>query len=220
MDAVSNWIDKHIRIVRMVPYVIGGIGAYIVIRNYHLFTRFRSVSSIPQQLFDKNSTLYGKVRQCYGDRLEVWHIPLGYRLLKPRLPPSKDFLTVRFSGITIPDPAAANNRMMNNLSNSYVYFTLLYRSQEAVESIVYLRSKIFSFRKTSINELLIKEGLGVIHDVRGFHSNQEYSSFVSNLTRGELHAKNRGRGLWEGTEYEKNRWKFLRLMKKKIKRKQ
>jgi hypothetical protein len=165
MDAVSNWIDKHIRIVRMVPYVIGGIGAYIVIRNYHLFTRFRSVSSIPQQLFDKNSTLYGKVRQCYGDRLEVWHIPLGYRLLKPRLPPSKDFLTVRFSGITIPDPAAANNRMMNNLSNSYVYFTLLYRSQEAVESIVYLRSKVSQNLKPFISGIMMYATLSQGHFV-------------------------------------------------------
>ena len=67
-------------------------------------------------------------------------------------------------------------------------------------SVVFLQGWLR--RQFNVNAALVSAGVGAICDVKGLHNNAQYLSFVKELSRKELVAKKKGRGMWAGTEHE------------------
>lgn len=57
------------------------------------------------------------------------------------------------------------------------------------------------WRKFSVNEDLLREGVGAVDVVTGLAKSGDYAKIVSGLTRSERIAKARGEGVWQGTEH-------------------
>ena len=68
--------------------------------------------------------------------------------------------------------------------------------------------------KYSVNEALVTAGLATVTDTKGFHSNKQYASFMTSLTRRELQAQRKGVGMWAGSDYESWTRKVLRTFQK------
>ncbi|XP_011409655.1 PREDICTED: probable endonuclease lcl3 [Amphimedon queenslandica] len=217
MDVMDDWIDKNIRLVRLLPWFVGGFGVYLIARNTHMFSHFQSAASIPLNLVRTNHRLTGRVVNFSGDSLGVWHIPLGHWVLRRKLhPPSNEnLLRVSFAGISHNDLTKTGKWIEENLYNEKIRFILLDGNEEQVECIVFKANKFPFFNTASINESLLTNGLATIRDVPCFHGNtRHHTSFVSRLVKSEKAAKKRGRGMWEGSEHEKWRWKIWRGVKK------
>ena len=52
-----------------------------------------------------------------------------------------------------------------------------------------------------MNEELLTSGVGSLGDVTGFKNNADYAQFVSRLIQSEKEAKEKGSGIWHGTEH-------------------
>lgn len=60
---------------------------------------------------------------------------------------------------------------------------------------------LLRWRKFSVNEHLLREGVGAFDEVTGVAKRADYTKIVSGLTRTERVAKTRGKGVWQGTEH-------------------
>lgn len=134
---------------------------------------------------------------------------------------------VKFAGLSVNDLQKTEDWLAKNLLNQKIRFVLLDKDKEQVECLVYKANRVsalvpsfllilLQFRpyNSTINELLILEGLATVESVPRFHSNQYHASFKAKMINSEDVAKKRGRGMWEGTGYEKWRWKIWRATKR------
>ena len=89
IDETTEFINDHIRIFRLLPWVIGGVGVGLLVRFYPrmAFRRYQRPSDVPQQLIENNVRLTGIVAMTRWNSLGVWHVPLWRRVLRMRHQP-------------------------------------------------------------------------------------------------------------------------------------
>ncbi|KAG5448512.1 Protein C3orf33 [Clonorchis sinensis] len=76
IDRLQKLVDDHLRIVRLVPSILGLCGLVLISKHYYLFSRFRSVFEIPNELFTRRLKLRGVVASVSFDgELKIIHLP-------------------------------------------------------------------------------------------------------------------------------------------------
>lgn len=92
IEQSTEFINAHLRLFRMIPWAIAGVGVALIIRYSRLpVRRLRQVSAIPESLIRNNEQLAGIVMSADWNRIGVWHVPPWRRLLRWRYrPPSED----------------------------------------------------------------------------------------------------------------------------------
>ena len=91
IEQSTEFINDHLRLFRMIPWVIGGVGVAILIRYSRLpVRRLKRVMAVPESLIQNNEQLSGIVMSTNWNRIGVWHVPPWRRLLRWRYrPPGK-----------------------------------------------------------------------------------------------------------------------------------
>ena len=57
-------------------------------------------------------------------------------------------------------------------------------------------------RNYNVNQAIISTGNGSITDtVRGFKTNEAYAKFVTQISKKEMAAQRKGKGMWQGTDH-------------------
>ncbi|CAL8071851.1 unnamed protein product [Calicophoron daubneyi] len=76
VDRFQRFVDNHLQVVRIIPPLLGFSGLFLISKHYYLFTRFRTVSSVPVEVFTRRLRLRGIVRSVEADgEVQVEHIP-------------------------------------------------------------------------------------------------------------------------------------------------
>jgi hypothetical protein len=90
LDVATEYINDNIKTFRRLPWIIGGVGAVLLVRFYPrmAFRRYRRPSDIPRQLFETNARLTGVIAATGWDSVGVWHVPLWRRVLRWRHQPT------------------------------------------------------------------------------------------------------------------------------------
>lgn len=221
IDRASSFVDRHLMFFRTLPIVIGGVGLVLILRhmNQRVFSRFKRVSDIPVKYLQSNKTLYGVVPSTEWDSMNVWHVPIGKRLLglsrrPPINCPKDELLRIRFAGVSVGQ--GAGEWLHSKLVDREVWFTLLHpQGKRTVECAVYTKQKGAFSKKCCVNAELIADGLGTSTEVQGFSNPKAYEKFVSLLRKKEQHAKASGTGMWEGSEHESWWTKAKRFFKRR-----
>ena len=77
LDILTEFINDHIRVYRMIPWIVGSVGIALFLRYSHIpLRRFRQVSDIPADFITKNRCISGVVKGANWNTVEVWHIPM------------------------------------------------------------------------------------------------------------------------------------------------
>ena len=89
IDETTEFINDHIRIFRLLPWVIGGVGVGLLVRFYPrmVFRRYQRPSDVHRQLIENNVRLTGIVAMTGWNSLGVWHVPQWRHVLRIRHQP-------------------------------------------------------------------------------------------------------------------------------------
>lgn len=207
LDTLTEFINLHIRCYRLIPYVTGAVGVVFLLCYFRVpIRRIRQVSDIPQELITGNRKLSGVVKVTGHDSLGVWHVPtwkwmLSFGTHPPKECLSKDLLRVQFSGVSINDYTATAAWLKECVLGKKVWLKLLDRtSKDSVHCMVYSK-KPRTLWKKCVNKELLELGIASVEEVKGVNSNAEYVRLTAALLQTEQTAKQKGIGVWQGTEY-------------------
>ena len=83
LDLVSHTVDTHLRLFRLLPWLLGATGLVIFYRHsrYHV-RRFSQVTDIPQSCLAAHVPLHGVVVSLEAQSVGVWHVPLWKRWIR------------------------------------------------------------------------------------------------------------------------------------------
>lgn len=207
LDNLTEFINLHVRYYRLIPSVAGTFFVIFLLRYFRVpLRRIRQVSDISQVLITGNRKLSGIVQITGHDSLGVWHVPTWKWMLSVGTYPSKkwsskDLLKVHFSGVAITDYSVAAAWLREHVQGKRVWLRLLDRTYEdIVYCVVYSRSPRLLW-KMCVNKELLELGVASFEEVRGVGSNADYVKLTNALLESERRAKQKGKGMWRGTEY-------------------
>ena len=168
-------------------------------------------------LIVRNRTLSGVVQSTGHDSLKFWHVP-GWRWIlrvgrrPPETCPQNKLLKVLFSGVAIEDKAAVL-AWLKQMVGKRVWIKPLNcnKNDSVVYGMVYCKKSGVAGRKICMNNELMKLGMASMTKIQGVVSNSEYAKLTSGLLQAEKSAKERGVGVWQGTDHMTlwNRFKSL-----------
>ncbi|XP_078064293.1 protein C3orf33 homolog isoform X3 [Mustelus asterias] len=182
------------------------------------FTKFTSAAEIPDRFIEKNVILRGRVHHITRNGLEVEHIPITFPVISTlqRRWQSDGHLMLRLAGLQMTDEGRIWLREQIKPSH-VVWFQPLRRDNSIIDCIV--RFKKDGFFSVSLNEEILRNGLGRTVNIEGLNSNPKlYWRLQKKLLRAELNALKKGKGIWkEPTLLEKisndlQRYKILHNM--------
>ncbi|XP_048398027.1 protein C3orf33 homolog isoform X2 [Stegostoma tigrinum] len=180
------------------------LGSYlsrlVEIADEHLnvvrFTKFNNALEIPDSFIEKRVKLRGRVHHVTKYGLEVEHVPITLpivSILQRRQ--SSGRLMVRLAGLQMTDEGKA--WLKEQIKPSHiVWFQPLRRENSFIDSIVRLnKTRFFS---VSLNEEILRRGLGRVINIEGLQSNPKlYWRLQSKLLKAELKALKKGKGIWK-----------------------
>ncbi len=77
LETISDFVDSHIRVFRMLPWLMGCTGVLLMYRHSRgILRQFNSISDIPMSVVNGHVPLQGVVRRVSGESVWVWHIPV------------------------------------------------------------------------------------------------------------------------------------------------
>ncbi len=77
LETVSDFVDSHIRLFRMIPWIVGCTGLLLMYRHSRsIFRRFNSASDIPVSVVAACVPLRGAVMRVSCEGVWVCHVPL------------------------------------------------------------------------------------------------------------------------------------------------
>ena len=112
LEVATETINNHLRVVRLLPWVMGGVGVLLIARYSRMvrpintasdilqdfclhffprqFAQYHRAADVPSHLLSQGATLRGVAVGAWPDgRLDVWHAPPGRRWLRwKHKPPS------------------------------------------------------------------------------------------------------------------------------------
>ena len=211
LDNLTEYINLHIRLYRLTPYIIGAVGIVYFLRYFRVpLKRLQHVSDIPKELIISNRKLTGVVKATGPDNIGVWHIPQWKRMLlfktnPPKQCSSKDLLLVRFSGVAIENFSTTTAWLKSQTLGKRVWVRLLdSTSTDSVHCVVHMKQPGTLGRlgrKICVNNELLMLGMGTVEEVKGVSSNNLYAKLTTSFLKSEQVAKKKGVGVWQGTEY-------------------
>ena len=83
MDMTSDYINTHLRLFRMLPWAVAGVGAFFIYKySRPPLRRLCKVGEIPPSVVVDNVPLRGVVQSTGWDSIGVWHVPTWRRLFR------------------------------------------------------------------------------------------------------------------------------------------
>ena len=83
MDVTSDYINTHLRLFRMLPWAVAGVGAFFIYKYSRApLRRLCKVGEIPPSVVVDNVPLRGVVQSTGWDSIGVWHVPTWRRLFR------------------------------------------------------------------------------------------------------------------------------------------
>ncbi len=220
LDAMTEYIDKHIRWYRLIPTIATSGALVFLIYYFHVpIRKIKNGTHLSNALILRNKTLSGVVKSTGHDSIGVWHIP-GWRRItrigtKPQeqCPPDQ-LLSVGFSGLYIQDKMAASVWLKQCMLGQTVRVKLMSHStsDDRVDCMVYYKKAGRMKKKTiCLNEELLRLGVATVTEIQGDFANSDYAKITAALLKAEGNAKRKGVGVWTGTDHVTlwNRFKFF-----------
>ena len=153
---VSNFMDKHVKIIGYAKYALAGAGLFIIGRSIRISQKFVSVTDIPETWIKNHVRLQGSVRHVEDGILFVEHIPIISRSKKKSV---HGYLPIKICGTQVRDDG--NKWLQTHVKGKPVWFKMLaINGNGQLEAIV--RSRQQWYKTIKLNEYIIKQKLGVV----------------------------------------------------------
>ncbi|XP_078064287.1 protein C3orf33 homolog isoform X2 [Mustelus asterias] len=194
LSQVGQFADEHIHVVQHLSTGLAVVGVVMFARSIRLFTKFTSAAEIPDRFIEKNVILRGRVHHITRNGLEVEHIPITFPVISTlqRRWQSDGHLMLRLAGLQMTDEGRIWLREQIKPSH-VVWFQPLRRDNSIIDCIV--RFKKDGFFSVSLNEEILRNGLGRTVNIEGLNSNPKlYWRLQKKLLRAELNALKKGEG--------------------------
>lgn len=216
---ITTFMDRYIREAKWVAYGVGSVGLLLVLRGVHATDVFSAAKDIPKRFIKNNVQLKGRVVSMeVNGTLSIAHQPM--LSIKPkwfqRFYKTKP-LPVELAYISL--SPLGQQWIGNNVMGKKVLFQPLAIQEksplleDSVQAAVYI-PKVF--RKTCVNEELIREGLcKVSYDFQQdmCQLSPAQSQLLDRLIALESAACKKERGMWKSLPSEKNSSKILGALK-------
>ncbi|XP_013407401.1 protein C3orf33 isoform X2 [Lingula anatina] len=189
------YVDDHMNVFRLVPYVVGAVALGTIAKSIALFRQFRHVSEIPKRFIDNHVQLAGQIRHCHNNgTLDVEHIPIGNLIEALRLTSNPGFLKVRLAGIKLEEVVGVP-WIQAECDRRYIWFRMLRVNPEnpdTLDCIIQTRNPWFAFKKDCFNAELVREGLATVTPMEEFKDckDREYLKFMKQLRKAEQPKQN------------------------------
>ncbi|XP_060690143.1 protein C3orf33 homolog [Hemiscyllium ocellatum] len=196
LGRLVEFVDEHINAVRHVSTGLAVAGVVMLARSVKLFTKFNSALEIPDSFIEKHVKLRGRVHHVTRYGLEVEHVPITFPVVSfLQRRQSNGLLMVRLAGLQMTDEGKA--WLKEQIKPSHIiWFQPLRRENSSIDSIVRLNKSIFF--SVSLNEEILRRGLGRAVNIEGLQSNPKlYWRLQSKLLKAELKALRKGKGIWK-----------------------
>lgn len=83
LESLSNFIDDHLRLFRLLPWFVGTCGVLLLYKHSRsALQRFPRARDIPHSCVEAHLPLYGVVVYVCENGMDVWHVPLWRHLLR------------------------------------------------------------------------------------------------------------------------------------------
>eukprot|EP00112_Aurelia_sp_Birch-Aquarium-sp1_P000227 Seg1019.2 transcript_id=Seg1019.2/GoldUCD/mRNA.D3Y31 product="Protein C3orf33" protein_id=Seg1019.2/GoldUCD/D3Y31 len=202
VNKVAEFLDHNIRIVRYTVSVVAVTGVVVILRKTYAFSVFNSIHEIPKNIIERNSTLRGTAQEIVDDRLiNLQHLPIFYRDMESRKryfgQKSAPF-KVAIAGIK--PCSGCLEHLQSNIQDRYLKVIPLGISENALESIVYLKKGSFR-RSICINEDLVLRGLAIVQHDTELSTSNAYLKLSQRLLAAEMRADRKGKGVWKRPSY-------------------
>ncbi|XP_041067497.1 protein C3orf33 homolog isoform X1 [Carcharodon carcharias] len=197
LSRLGEFADEHIHVVRNLGTGLAVVGVVMFARSVRLFTKFTSAAEIPDKFIEKSVKLRGRVHHIMKNGLELEHIPITLPVISSlqRRWQSNGHLMVRLAGLQITDEGRAWLREQIKPPH-VVWFQPLRRENSFIDCIVRLNKG--GFYSVSLNEEILRKGLGRTVNIEGLNSNPKlYWRLQTKLLRAELKAMKKGKGIWK-----------------------
>lgn len=213
---IEAWADSVVQSVWR-PVAVGlavGIPALYVVSRYVVGKRFKTAAHIPQEAFEKQQKIRGKVVAVGdSDNFRVYHTPgFGWgwarNIPKTKKELQNQTIAIRIAGVDAPEGAhfgmpaqpyykESKNFLTKLVLNRNVQVQLLSRDQyQRVVAMAYVRKPPFFFKK-NVSVEMVKAGYASIYVAKG----AQYSGILDQLQKYETKAKSKKRGIWSLKKY-------------------
>jgi len=219
LDILTEFIDRNIRVYRLIPSVV--TTGTVIFLAYYFHIPIRRITRVSQlkPLIVRNRTLSGVVQSSCRDSLNVWHVPRWRWILRvgrepPETCPQNNLLKVFFSGVVIEDQAAVLAWLKQIVGKKVWFKPLICKGDGGVYCIVHYKKPGMIGGKVCVNTELLKLGMASVSKIHGVMSNSDYAKLTSGLLLTEKSAKERGIGVWKGTDHVTLWNRFKSFLKK------
>ncbi|GCB70712.1 hypothetical protein scyTo_0010838 [Scyliorhinus torazame] len=188
LSQLGQFADEHIRAVQNLSTGLAVVGVVMFARSIRLFTKFTSAAEIPDRFIEKSVQLRGRVHHITRNGLEIEHIPITLPVISSlqRRWQSNGHLMVRLAGLQMTDEGRTWLREQIKPSQ-VVWFQPLRRENSFIDCIV--RFNKGGFFLASLNEEILRNGLGRTVNIEGLNSNPKlYWRLQTKLLKAELNA--------------------------------
>ncbi|CAO3684886.1 unnamed protein product [Rhizopus stolonifer] len=188
--------------------------ALYIFSKYVIGKRFKTAAHIPQEAFEKTSTIRGRVVAVGdSDNFRLYHTPgFGWGWIrgvpKTRKELQNQTIAIRIAGVDAPESAhfgmpaqpfsaEAKGLLTNMVLNKNVSVRLLSRDQYSrVVAMAYVRNPPFYLKK-NVSLEMVKAGLASLYVAKG----AQYDGILDKLKKYEEKAKKRRKGIWSQKNY-------------------
>ncbi|XP_022085496.1 protein C3orf33-like [Acanthaster planci] len=195
-----DFIDENLRLFRTGVTVTAALGVLLIARSIRVYQRFQSVSDIPEEFVRKNVKLYGRFIEVKEDpvHIVVRHTPILDLQKWPRKQDRDGLsgLPVHLAGLELQDGCKEYLRGRLTAQVTLRFHVLDVNKENGLDCIVDLVQWKFPFRRTSLNEELLSQGLAKVTPLPGLLDQRLQTRLTQQLLAAELRAEKKSRGVW------------------------
>ncbi|XP_038061416.1 protein C3orf33-like [Patiria miniata] len=195
----TDFIDEHIRLFRTSISVTAAIGLLVIARSIRVYQRFRRVSDIPEEFISKNMKLYGRFVALRKEPVHVivQHTPIvNFEWRQKRESDSGSGLPVHLAGLELQEGSLEYLQDRLGTQPSLRFHMLCVNEANGLDCIVDLVKWKLPFRRTSLNEELLRQGLAKVSPLGGLRDHKLQTRLTQRLLAAELRAEKKSRGVW------------------------
>ncbi|XP_032754194.1 protein C3orf33 homolog isoform X1 [Rattus rattus] len=192
---MSQWADKHLRLVQNISTGMAIAGIVLLIRSVRLTSKFTTSSDIPVEFIRKKVKLRGRLQRITECGLEIEHVPITLPFISSWKQEPCGVLLVKLAGVELTE--AGKVWLQKELRPSQLlWFQLL--GKENSELFCYLLVNKGGYFNVNLNEEILRRGLGKTVLVKGLnYDSKTHWKIHRNLLKAELTALKKGEGIWK-----------------------
>ncbi|XP_030836204.1 uncharacterized protein LOC115922143, partial [Strongylocentrotus purpuratus] len=191
--------------------VTAAIGLLVIARSIRVYQRFRRVSDIPEEFISKNMKLYGRFVALRKEPVHiiVQHTPIvNFEWRQKRESDSGSGLPVHLAGLELQEgsleylqdrlgaqPSLRFHMLCVNEANGPRLRCRPREMEGALSKPIRPNTQSLPFRRTSLNEELLRQGLAKVSPLGGLRDHKLQTRLTQRLLAAELRAEKKSRGV-------------------------